>query len=184
MINLGWIGGFDFVKPHTEKTVIFKIEKVEEEMKVDLSKLEIGDTVHFRNKGIAVVSEIKEGDCEEFTYLIRLETFHAFASLEAWSFTSEGECGQGTEGECIFDIIRVEHKPFDWKDVKHGMAFVVHSYGHITLIPGNIVWYIGQNLEKEFSDCIICCSAKNSCANSLTSVNQGKLTRSPENDIK
>lgn len=82
-------------------------------MEVDLSKLEAGQTVKFKCGGESVIKSVS------FRY-----------NTEYWLYMSGYSCVvryEGRSGLCIqspmLDIIEIIPKPFDWKDVKPGMAF-------------------------------------------------------------
>lgn len=80
---------------------------------VDLSKAQAGDTVKFRCGGEAEIQAITFGTGECHEAEIRI----------AFAWTKYFNDGSFHREPHPFDIIAIEPKPFDWKDVKPGMAF-------------------------------------------------------------
>lgn len=78
-------------------------------MEVDLNTLEEGWTVKFRCGGEAVVGK-KDGNV-------------LFLGGYAHDLCFHEDGRYLTPGPCPFDIIEIIPKPFDWEDVKPGMAF-------------------------------------------------------------
>jgi hypothetical protein len=91
-------------------------------MTIDLSKGKPGDTLKLRCGGEIVVPE----DWREMT-----GSWYSAAGLLPWRKNGT------TLQKPVFDIIEIISKPFDWKDVKPGMAFIEEN-GHIWLFfaPG------------------------------------------------
>jgi len=81
--------------------------------KVDLSKLQAGDTVHFRCGGSAVVRGMFKGG----------DVFTVSFDYDDYGINWHSDGKYYLEGSSLIDIMRIEPKPFDWADVKAGMAF-------------------------------------------------------------
>lgn len=101
---------------------------------IDMSKAKIGDTVKFRCGGEAVISK-KAGTYYEF------EGYAASKYGRDNHWPETGAFLYPIEGRSMFDIIAIIPKPFDWKDVKPGMAFRHAS-------NGTLWYYVGRNLSK------------------------------------
>ena len=139
---------------------------------VDLSKAKAGDTVKFRCGGEAVVRKAlgTGGDA------IELE-FEGFVD-GGWVYDREGFFDDsGLIKNQPFDVIAIEPKAFDWKDVKPGMAFEHRS-------KGDILWYIGPCISKVRPDVVFMqTDPKYTSAFGMTSTSKADLVRAPEHDI-
>ena len=101
---------------------------------IDLSKLQAGETVHFRCGGQAVVNRmyLNEGNTVEIK----------FSAVDRWMHLGIEGYWNTSKDKHPFDIIRIEPKPFDWKDVKPGMCFT-------NSIDKSFVWFIAWHFETE-----------------------------------
>jgi len=91
----------------------------------------------------------------------------------------KGQCIDLKHGSTVFgikQIVKHEQKPFDWKDVKPGMAFVHKMYGSVQIYIGphisrhGIGEYSFYFYDKELKDCVHWLG--------------NDLIRSPEHDIE
>ena len=95
---------------------------------IDLSKAKPGDTVHFRCGGSAVIAYVATDNSMMRPLRINFAGYM-------------GECEYNSDGvnkkfHQLLDVIRIEQRPFDWKDVKPGMAFKEKYKGAIWLYSG------------------------------------------------
>lgn len=99
---------------------------------VDLSKAKAGQIVHFRCGGSAKIESllIQDKVYIGFTEVTRLmdEYYHNGRLVPSDAPMSHKH---------PFDIVRIEDPPFDWKDVKPGMAF------QLGCESDNICWFVG-----------------------------------------
>lgn len=140
----------------TWNTRATELDVVECVMAVDLSNAKTGDTVYFRCGGYAVISK----KCASNIYIEDCGTWYSV----------DGKYG-GSPTHRIFDIIRIEPKPFDWGEVQNGMAFVwmqekYECRGH----------FVGINPQTKDIVCSFGTAIK-------VFSNKNDLTRSPAYDI-
>lgn len=139
---------------------------------VDLSKLEVGQTVKFVCGGQAEVKEIEESPIIRINLVFIEEPDHHYNYMLDGSLT-------GAYGPRIFDIIEVIPKPFGWDTVRTGMAFT-HTHGKRA-----IYFYVGWNPHDLHAKEI--CITKKCNADGKYEYMQSAisyLTRAPEHDIK
>ena len=138
-------------------------------MEVDLSTLEEGQTVKFRCGGEAVVETVDK------TISISDGIYHLhFEGYGFDGFYKNGEHEISTEPS-PFDIIEIIPKPFDWKDVKPGMAFLDNNK--------KPVWYVGPawGVEKLV---VICETREQYSSDDIKFNEKYYMVRIPEHDIK
>ena len=135
-------------------------------MIVDLGKLEVGHTVKFRNGGEDIVARME--DSRNVTWITIW--FEGYSDDSCRISRSKSGAVFGAK-EQPFDIIEVIPKPFDWKDVKRGMAFRYRD---------NIVYYIAPNLNYQRWSVFETPGDPN-CYNGFAN---SSLTRTPEYDKK
>jgi hypothetical protein len=82
---------------------------------VDLSEAKAGDKVKFRCGGEAVITE---KSCGSVTVQIAFRHYN-----EPLLFYRAGQLSHSGHIGGLLDIIAIEPKPFDWADVRPGMAF-------------------------------------------------------------
>lgn len=104
---------------------------------IDLSKAKAGDTVHFRCGGQAVIKDVvvvhPAGSMNSYRNKIHFEG-DTYPDEKLYQ-----DCGtrKGTSVTTRFDIISITPKPFDWKEVKAGMAFYTN--------PKDIEYFVGMH---------------------------------------
>lgn len=131
-------------------------------MTVDLSKAKPGMIAKFRCGGQAVIDK---------THYKELTHSYAFWFKGLDSNENYFEDGMvHPSSHKLLDIIALEEPPFDWKDVKPGMAF--RDGGNYKL------YYIGKNFQRELP--CFCTET----GDVLTISNFKHFTRAPEHDIK
>ncbi len=134
---------------------------------VDLSKAKAGDTVKFRNGGVAVIGSIKYSETiPHELYIVRFKEW----DFREFHFSKKGEFAHFY----IFDITEVIPAPevFDWSTVKVGDGFRYNVEGY------DVVQYVGihpSSKDKLFT-------AERYIH--AFPIDTGLLTRSPEHDIK
>lgn len=142
---------------------------------IDLNNLKRGATVKFRCGGEAVV------DCIEIEpNLNKFKVSYVDNDVCAPYIYSEEGTGFGHAGKpSLFDIIEVIPAPFDWKDVKQGMCFVLNT----STFSNQYVYYIGEHLDDELRVVVDCrdATSMNGC---YDGVPRKHLTRAPEYDIE
>lgn len=138
-------------------------------MSVDLSNLEEGDTVVFRSGGEEVVKHKYRG-CSEGITMIGFPSGHH----DAYYFDGRYK----RDVECHHDIVEIFYRPFNWKNVKRGMAFRSPD-DPLTL------YYVGDCLcpsgEDNGDDAVFCYDIENK---RHTVQSKHKLKRSNKIDIK
>lgn len=133
---------------------------------VDLSKAKAGDKVKFRCGGEAVIEKLKAPDALGFP-----EHKVVFADCDD-GFSHYHKSGKITHDMLHpFDIIAIEPKPFDWKDVKPGMAFEGPFSG--------VKFYLGRSIHDP--NYIVLQNKDNEATYSSW---EQYLTRAPEHDIE
>jgi hypothetical protein len=140
-------------------------------MTVDLSKAEEGDTVEFRCGGRAVIASIR-GPIDDTAYPLRVRFDGLECEDEAYT---ESGCLNCTDDPQLLDIIAIHKKPFDWADVKPGMAFVFKD----TKEPH--YRYVGKSTlydDKHVFECVQWASIMR------FDCELPNLTRAPERDIE
>jgi len=144
-------------------------------MTVDLSKLKAGDTVHFRCGGSAEVKTVKV-----LALMCPVEIELKGSTHGSLMWFKNGCFDEEDSSTDPFDIIRIEPKPFDWKDAKPGMGF--YRNGDKRRIP-NI--YIGPNFGSvgQAGYGTFFRMPKNE-ASSYKLYSLSDLTRAPEFDIE
>lgn len=130
-------------------------------MTVDLSELKSGDTVHFRCGGSAEIKEVIK--CIGAGYNLIFDDIQYVHT--SWDIDGTKQCSQK-----IFDIIRIEPKPFDWSEVKRGMAFEHVNKSVYRYIGDSLISYDYAVLELLGSSSSFVANKKN-------------LTRAPEYDL-
>lgn len=136
-------------------------------MKVDLSKLEGGQTVKFFCGGEAVPEDVYEAD--NGVYL-------KFKGSRSTYYYCNGSFQAGQKHP--FDIIEIVPKPFDWDTVEPGMAFS-HEHG-----AGETYFYVGWNPHGLIRKDV--CVTKKDPAEDRLAYGQScicYLTRTPEKDL-
>lgn len=125
-------------------------------------QLHEGCTVHFRCGGSAVVESI-------------IETLSGNQNI---TFKDNGGgvatyCEDGTRqlNQSLFDIVKIDPKPFDWKDAKQKMAFIGES--------GRYYYYVADDFA--FDAAVIVCTEAD-CSN-CHSILKCLLTRYPAGDL-
>jgi len=139
---------------------------------IDLSKLEVGDTVKFRCGGEEKVMCIRACLSSGANHSKAFNLSFNVSNKDITTFEIDGECQLYRS---FLDIIEIIPKPFDWKDVKQGMAFVMQSgkYRHIFVAKDHRGFYVFET--PDFN--------KLAYVGIMDDALQD-LTRSPENDIK
>lgn len=96
-------------------------------------QLHEGCTVHFRCGGSAVVDFVDTLNGEKtYCHGIAWKDCHlSYAFYESERYANAGHI-HGSAVNHPFDIVKIDPKPFDWKDVKQGMCFTC---------LGNEFWY-------------------------------------------
>ena len=124
---------------------------------INLNEANVGDTLIFSSGGRVIVEAINNND----THIsIRIDAVTYYYNVD------------GThKSHRLMNIIDIEHKLFDWVDVKHGMAF--------TDSIGNILYYVGKSVC--YPNTLFVFSEGGGKGN-YHSFFQEQLTRSPEND--
>lgn len=136
-------------------------------MSVDLSKARKGDKVRFRCGGGAVIAEIHPTGTAANSYRARfdiseIDYFYSPAGL--WTRTDT----------TVFDIIAIEPAPFDWKDVRPGMAFLYKSKPWV--YAGECLYVDGNALCMRKFSC--------DCEPLYDGLSKNLMTRAPEHDIE
>ncbi len=127
-------------------------------MTIDLSKAVAGMTVHFRCGGSAKIVGV---------HLTLYGVFLYFDGVRSERYKNDGIW---SSEETLWDIIRIEDPPFEWKYVKPGMAFTYCYPG----MDNEVVYYTWHSYnEPRFS------MAKWDCPQSLE---LSYLTRCPARD--
>lgn len=150
------------------------VENVDEHDPVDLSKLKAGDKVKFRCGGEAVVESVIDNFSKEAGwYEVKFEGFK-------WreEYHPDGFVGGTGFDEAIGDIIAIEPKPFDWSEVRPGMAFNQRQGLRKTL-----VYFLGYHPVKPFRLFFIGEEAITAESFSVKAA-LDQLTRAPEHDIE
>lgn len=127
-------------------------------MKVDLRALKVGDTVHFRCGGSAVVSGKVENtiNFEGYEYTLAYDSINGTYELG---------------GTSVVDIIQIEKKAFDWKDAKQGMAFYHNN-------KDSVLYFIAHDfLDLNFA------VLGDKCCEKIKPFYKGGLIRAPEHDL-
>ena len=137
-------------------------------MTVDLSKLKAGDTVHFRCGGSA---EIEQIELTEYTPYVHISLKGSTHGGLMWF--RNGRFDEEDSSTDPFDIIRMEPKPFNWKDAKPGMAF---KYGTVTF------WCLCPDYSDD--ECAVMTSNFDFIDDdNIRLIAKEELTRAPEDDI-
>lgn len=120
------------------KADIVAYRVVRDPCKVDLSMAQIGDTAVLRSGGKAVITLIDRcrGEGPE-DWNIRFGGPCEYLYCEGGAFMPSGYEPM--------DIIAIEPKPFDWKDVEPGMAFRRHSEDN----SRRLIYYVGPYLADD-----------------------------------
>jgi len=135
---------------------------------IDLNKVKEGDAVKFRCGGEAVVREINKPGSN--SYVVRFNDYEDYASS---LFQPNGVKHNRSIFTTPFDIIEIIPAPFDWADVKAGMAFENEA--------GEIYYFRCLDFE---SDTFVIASTHNIKASSVSFCCKSGITRSPEHDIE
>ncbi len=107
---------------------------------VDLSKAQAGDTVVFKCGGKWKIGKIEPSTRYPDSTWIRFE-----GAIDGLVYLNDGQVpGEivAKNGATPFNIIAIEPKPFDWKDVKPGMAFSEAGREY-----GRLVYFIGFSIQ-------------------------------------
>ncbi len=127
-------------------------------MTVDLSKAKAGQIAHFRCGGSAKITKMINA------HNVSFDDSGTYYSLS-------GKYG-ASQDERVFDIIRLEETPFDWKDEKPGIAF---------LRKNEVYHYVGESLEE--STCAIFMCPESYCT-IYDGFSKHLFERSPSHDIQ
>lgn len=145
---------------------------------VDLTKLKAGDTVEFRCGGKAVVEK-----CVMFPDIENVVNITFKGDPTCRGYHQHGDYHYPRKS--VIDIINIIPKPFDWKDVKPGMAFTQKCGS-----SRKIVWIVGKAWAVPFSEndghCfIVTDDSEMGCSDSIHfAFTVGHdLTRAPAHDI-
>lgn len=133
-------------------------KETQERNVVDLSNAKAGQIAHFRCGGKAEISRKFSG--------INLGVESCVINYQ-----SDGRYGGILSGS-PFDIIRLEDPPFDWKDVKPGMAFLRH---------GEIFYYVAEHLYNKEMAVFACPESSPAVYDGLSKI---YFERIPERDIE
>lgn len=109
---------------------------------IDLSKVQAGDTVKFRDGSQSVVEEIRRIDSFDFQWVIEFgEKFVGQYNHNGnfWHFMNKP----------YLDIIAIApaNVAFDWKDAKWGMAFMDKEHQELR-------WFVGRNPKLRPEYCV------------------------------
>lgn len=127
-------------------------------------QLHEGCTVHFRCGGSAVVESVIDTTTGNKNVIFKdngngTSTYY--------------EDGTRQLNQALFDIVKVDPKPFDWKDAKNGMCFKNKN--------GYSRWYIGEDFCGPEAMAIF--SLNDTCTD-FKSIHLSELTRYEEGDLK
>lgn len=81
---------------------------------IDMSKLQVGDIVHFRSGGSAIVDSVRStitGSVINFT------------NYGAGNYTFDSDGSWNSNNRQLLDIVKITPKSFDWSIAERGMAF-------------------------------------------------------------
>ncbi len=129
---------------------------------VDLSKARSGQIAHFRCGGNAKIKYYSGNVGDKFGI-----GFDGLTTV----FFKDG--AYGCSQNSPFDIIRLEDPPFDWKDVKPGMAFKITNFNDIYV-------YIGMSQSSNTG----CAVLQNKyIGSSFQTCHTNHLIRTPDHDL-
>lgn len=143
--------------------------KPENNKNVDLSTLKPGQIVKLRCGGEFELKDnaSRSGDWIDLIFKMGDKNFHNSWNKDG-SFTV-------SLGHHPLDIVEIIPLPFDWADVKPGMAFLQY--------PNKVVWYVGPDYANPLW--VVVNEKRNHVGqSSLWSLLKNDLVRKPEDDIK
>ncbi len=136
-------------------------------MTIDLSKAKAGDVVKFF---CGVTDTITYAG--NFTLEPGARRFE-FEKYAAETFHSDGRPWVGAMNS-THRIVSITPKPFNWHDVKAGMAFISDE------LPPSPLWYVGKHLTD---DSMVVMAKGHNGTFPYNGLGKRQLTRAPEHDL-
>lgn len=133
-------------------------------------QLHEGCTVHFRCGGS---SDTADGASNSDVTVFENDGFIRiyFNGLKI-NYANDGTVYNCSNGDNPFDIVKIDPKPFDWKDVKQGMAFKD--------VDGDVWYYVAEDFRD--NDLVVVC--EDSDCKGFYNCPKAELTRYEEGDLK
>lgn len=137
-------------------------------MSIDLSKAKPGMIVKFACGGEATIEGVGAGGFK----------FKHYSMVQ--HYLSDGRVYPN--GSSLCDIVGLEEPPFDWKDVKPGMAFATHASHYAEFI----FLFVGWNVTSEYRNHAVFQSVKRfnrDYAAGFYQYTRDEVFRVPEHDV-